>query len=222
MWWDSNPGVREAQVVKTDLSLGPNEVQAVQLVASAVPEVQVVATRASAMHEVITCTFGTPSVDGGWFTVSLDTSATGGAVHTSGFINFDDAPAAPGGGALGCTSVQEILEAMPNVAAPVTVVRSSLGNGAYAWTVTFSGQWGDAPQLSAGTDQLLGAGARVSFSTVQDGNELSDSVALAFAGETTQAVALDESEAELKAELEALPSVGVVEVTRSLPDWQQG
>ena len=90
----------------------PNEIQTVTSSAASIDEVQILATKATDVNEVQTISL---SVElgitlGGSYTVVFDDSATGGSAQESGSIMVT--AEASGANHL---SVEEILEAMPNI-----------------------------------------------------------------------------------------------------------
>ena len=230
MEYDTDPGVREIQVIKTDVYLGPNEIQTIRTKATHIDEVQVVRTTADNVDEVQSISTSAAAPNGkvmsGWFTVVFDTTARGGDVYTSGPI-AKDAPATAADSGGDGTSVEEILEAMDNIG-DVDVQRSpsSDNDDGFTWLVTFlsdsSDNAGNVPQMELGTNQLQGSGAAVTFGTVVDGNELGGSFTLEVDGETTVALPHDATDLEVKAALEALATVHTVDVAQTGPDWEGG
>lgn len=206
--WDTKPGVREIQALQTSVYLEPNEIQTVATTASHVDEVQIIATSTADVNEVQTISL---SVElgitlGGSFSVIFDDSSTGGSAQESGSIMVN--AAATGSAHI---SMEEILEAMPNVG-DVTVTRSGVA-GAYVWTIEFVGNERNIPQLRLGSSSLTGAGADVAFATTTQGNQLGGSFAITFDSKTSEPINYDASAAAIKATLEKLsPSIGTVDV----------
>jgi hypothetical protein len=91
------------------------------------------------------------------------------------------------------------------------------GNG-YVWTITFlnSAHTGDQPQLSvAAATGFTGSNAVLRTATLADGEApLGGTFTLAFGADVTDRIAWDASADELKARLEALPSIASVDVAR--------
>ena len=207
--WDTKPGVREIQALQTSVYLEPNEIQTVATTASHVDEVQIIATSTADVDEVQTISL---SVElgitlGGSFSVIFDDSSTGGSAQESGSIMVN--AAATGSAHI---SMEEILEAMPNVG-DVTVTRSGVA-GAYVWTIEFVGNERNIPQLRLGSSSLTGAGADVAFATTTQGNQLGGSFAITFDSKTSEPINYDASAAAIKATLEKLsPSIGTVDVS---------
>ena len=176
----------------TSVYLEPNEIQTVTTTAAHVDEVQIFATKAADVNEVQTIAL---SVElgvtlGGSFTVVFDDSATGGSAQESGSIMVT--AEASGADHL---SVEEILEAMPNVG-DLDVNRTGV-LGAYVYSITFKDALNerDVPQLKLGSSSLSGAGADVAFATATEGNQLGGSYALTFDGKTTDPIPFDASAA---------------------------
>ena len=162
--YDTEPGVRQVQAIKTDVDLGPNEIQTITSSADDVREVKVMYTKAADVNEVQTITtFANPGETlSGTFTVTFDTSTDGGSIETSSPISFD---AAADDGSM--TSVKSILEAMKNIDT-VNVTRAPYGEDqnifdAYTWTIAFTGEGneGNVPQLRLATSNLVATGAFV-------------------------------------------------------------
>ena len=159
--YDTEPGTRQIQAIRTDLDLGPNEVKTITTSADDVREVKIVHTRATDIDEVQTITtYANPGETlSGTFTVTFDTLAEGGSLETSSPISFD---AAADDGSM--TSVKSILEAMKNIDS-VEVTREAFGEDenifdAYVWSVTFTGEGneGNVPQLRLATSNLVATG----------------------------------------------------------------
>jgi len=206
--WDTKPGVREIQTLQTSVYLEPNEIQTVTTTATHVDEVQIIATKTDDVNEKQTISL---SVElgitlGGSYTVIFDDSATGGSAQESGSIMVD--AAATGSSHI---SMEEILEAMPNVG-DVTVTRTGVA-GAYVYTVEFVGNERNIPQLKLGSSSLTGAGADIAFATTVQGNQLGGSFSLTFDGKTSEPIKYDASASDVKAVLQKLsPSIGEVDV----------
>ncbi|RYG67139.1 hypothetical protein EON64_08110, partial [archaeon] len=107
--WDTDPGVQEVQTIKTNLYLGPNEVQSITTSATVIPEVQTVGVFASKIREVQRITVSQATA--GYFFVELDTSSLGGSVQYSGYIEPNYPPdSSPDG-----RDVASVLSAMSNI-----------------------------------------------------------------------------------------------------------
>uniref|UniRef100_K3WF50 Titin n=1 Tax=Globisporangium ultimum (strain ATCC 200006 / CBS 805.95 / DAOM BR144) TaxID=431595 RepID=K3WF50_GLOUD len=93
----------------------------------------------------------------------------------------------------------------------VDVKKEELFNG-NRWTISFTKNLGDLPKLEA----LPYAYEIQEIETLEGSpTPLEGSFTLSFIGETTSAIPFDASRAVMKAALEALPSVGLVDVTRT-------
>jgi len=126
-----------------------------------------------------------------------------------------DAPAKRGDGAPR-TSVEEILEAMPNIG-DVTVNRVGPdAQGGYAWSVTFDAAAGDVPQLYLAQSALQSIGADVSIGTVQDGSIIGGYFRLSYEGDQTDPIPTDATENDIRIAMQALSTVGTISV-RSVP-----
>ncbi|CAM9800578.1 unnamed protein product [Ectocarpus sp. 6 AP-2014] len=156
--------------------------------------------------------------------VTLDLTASGGSVQTSGEIAYNaDATG-------GRTSVQGILEAMKNLGpGSIHNVTSTydLVSGStytYTWNVTFSAAFGDVPEMFIGEADadLSSVGADVNIATVQDGNVIGGDFRLGFSGYTTSTISYDATASELGKALADLPSIDSVDVERLGPDDQGG
>ncbi|CAM9541561.1 unnamed protein product, partial [Phaeothamnion confervicola] len=218
--WDTEPGVREVQSVRSFADTGPNEIQTVTITAADIDEVQRVVTSANAMLEIQQITVSDAS--SGSFMLSLDLTAGGGGIQTSGEIQYNAVSTG------GYESLHDILEAMPNLGggavANVSAAYSVDSDGLYThvWNVTFAESFGDVPQLTLAAADLAPMGADVQIATLTDGNVIGGMFRLGFGGYTTEAVAADSTDAEVAAALEALPSVDSVVVERTGPDDQGG
>ncbi len=86
--WDTEPGVREVQNLRTTPNLGPNEIQTIQTSAQDIDEVQSFHTRALTIPEVqVVTTYANPlETLGGSFTLAFDDTANGGGLHVSAQI----------------------------------------------------------------------------------------------------------------------------------------
>lgn len=197
--------------------MNANEVQGITTWTPDVNEIQVITTSATPLGEVQAITVSPPpgqiSVNGAYsFALSLDTTAKGGSLEYSGQIS---ATADENGSR---TSVSEILGSMLNIDSTPVVTKSGLNpDGGHTYTVTFPTSMGNIPQM-----QLFLSDLPVSVATIEDGNVLSGSFQLEYSGELTTQIPFDASESIFRMELEKLPSIGTVAVTRGPKDDQYG
>jgi hypothetical protein len=224
--WDSDPGTAEVQLITTSTYTHANEVQTITSYADDVSEVQTVTTSADSAGTSEIQWIRTAAVDssytvGGEFSVALDTSSQGGSLQYSGAISaVADADSDR-------DSVEQILEAMSNVAGIQQVTRSAAdAEGGYTWSITFDASMGDVPQMVEESNSLH-LGTEVTFGTAQDGNILGGTFRLTFADgeteETTANIAHDASSDEMRDALQALGNIATVEVVRDTdPDDQGG
>jgi hypothetical protein len=215
--WDTDPGSAEIQTITTSNYIGPNEIQTIATYAEDINEVQVVKTFATPIKEVQRITV-TEATDG-YFFLELDTTATGGSLQYSGYIEVNY----PASGSR--ESVEDIINELSNVApfGSVFVTRNTIDSSEYEYVVEFPLSMGNVPQMKVHTAQLTpfgSAGAEVS--TVTDGNILGGTFRLTFEAKTTGDIDFDASEAEMREALEALATIGSVAVTRSNVDDQHG
>jgi len=130
--WDTNPGVREVQEVRTRSYTGANEVQEISVSIASVPEVQTISTSASFLPTIqsVKTSANPGSVLNSEFSLELDLTSMGGASELSGTIQHDADEA----------TMKAVLESMQNIQAPVDVNRSGPdAQGGYTWLVTFTG-----------------------------------------------------------------------------------
>jgi hypothetical protein len=176
------------------------------------------------------------------FKLTFDTTGLGsvfsGGNHTSGFIHHAAVASTEDSNADG-TSMEEILEAMPNIG-DVSVTRSAVTTttGGYTWTITFlrdaydSVQCnydgtgcpspGNVPELDANalvanTAQMLPANTTtITTAETTRGNTLRGAFTLQVngAGAASDAIGWDESASDVDTKLEALAGIGNVDVTR--------
>ena len=109
-------------------------------------------------------------------------------------------------------SMKAALESISTIGV-VNVNRVTVGNG-FQWQTTFRSNLGNLPSLSATSvvhevQQIATIGGNP---TPLDGT-----FALAFGGVTSGALPFDATDAQVKAALEAMPTVGVVDVNRTGP-----
>ncbi|POM77797.1 Hypothetical protein PHPALM_4758 [Phytophthora palmivora] len=220
--WDPDPGVREVQVVQARSNTDANEIQTVQTYAGRVREKQRVTTSANVVAEVQTITTSAAPGEtlGGFFTIELDTTKTGGSLQRSGVIGFNARASGDRSG------VMEILNAMQNIGPTgVQNVQKSQADaqGGITWTILFSTTMGNVPQLKLSSSFLTGSGANVLISTPTQGNVIDGGTfTLGFMGSTTKDLAADISDAGMQKALEDLASIESVDVTRVGPDAQHG
>lgn len=165
---------------------------------------------------------------GGQFFLELDTTSQGGSLQYSGYIAYD-ACASPNDGscsnyALG-SDVQTIISSMWNiVGGSVTVVRAQSASNTYVYSVTFPLAMGNVPEMIMHPSQLTASSGTASaeVTTSVDGNVIGGTFRLGFVGETTVDLAHDAAEYDVRVALEALPSIGAVEVNRSPVNYQGG
>ena len=130
--WDTDPGVREVQEVRTRSYVGANEVQEISTSIPAVNEVQTISTTADVLPAIqsVTTSVNPGSVLNSEFTLELDLTSMGGASELSGTIQHD----------ADASSMKAVLESMQNIQAPVEVSRTGPdAQGGYTWLITFTG-----------------------------------------------------------------------------------
>lgn len=217
--WDTDPGVQEVQTVKTNVYLGPNEVQSITTSATVIPEVQTVGVFASKIREVQRITVSQATA--GYFFVELDTSSLGGSVQYSGYIEPNYPPdSSPDG-----RDVASVLSAMSNIKVNgvVQVSKLTIDASNFAYLVTFPESMGNVPLMKVHTGALTPKGtASADISTEAEGNVVSGSFRLSFGGETTESLSSQATASEVRQALEALNTVGEVVVERSAIDNQMG
>ena len=184
--WDTNPGVQEVQLIQTSTYTGPNTIQSITTLAqdpalARVNTIQVVQSRI----DVSTVTAKGREVQtvhiqaavGGSFTLSLDTSATGGSYQISGLIasNAEASDSAYFGSTWNGLDVASILSVMPNIAPNILstasgsperidVSRSTYPAGCsgstcdLVYAITFPASMGDVPTVVVNIGALLPAG----------------------------------------------------------------
>jgi len=216
--WDTNPGVREVQTVQTTTINGSFEVQQLTTTAMVRPEVQVVTSKAQAVPEVQQIVVS--GATGGYFFVALDTSASGGSLQYSGNIYVSY----PASGTTDGRDAANIITAMANVDFGTVVTRTAGPNtGDYVYQVTFPPTMGDVPQMTVVSSSLTPVPTAVaSTSTLVQGNVIGGTFRLQFEGQTTSSLAYDASANDVRLALEGLSTLGVVVVSRTGPDYQNG
>jgi len=222
--WDTDPGTQEIQTVTTSTFTGPNEIQSITTSAPDINEIQQIRTTATLVREVQTITtYANPGATlagtGSQFTVTLDTTPTGGSQQTSGVIAYNAAPQ------VGTYSLYAILQYMSNIGNGGIYAVTRSGPDAqqgYTWTVTFAARMGNVPQLTLGSSSLTGTGANIQILTVTDGNVIGGSYKLSFGGFTTPSIQHTASDFDLQQALQSLPSIGSLDVFRQGPDYQGG
>jgi hypothetical protein len=146
--WDTAPGVREVQVVRTSVNTGPNEVQTISTHCNDIDEVQTVSTAATPVLEVQRVVVSGST--GGYFTLQLDTSASGGSLQLSGQLAHNAA----------ASTVQTVLRAMQNLGTvAVTAVTSSTTGSPGPLTTTYVScdvyRYSDSLCVAVGSKRLL-------------------------------------------------------------------
>ena len=146
--------------------------------------------------------------------MGLDSTSRGGGRYTSGIVMHDAADSRGSGPVR--TSLEEVLEAMPNIG-DVNVSRAGPdAQGGYEWTVTFDPSFGDIPQLFIAQSGLESIGAAIDVQTLRDGAMLGGHFRLSYEGEQTEAIPVDATEGQVKDALQALVTIDSVNV-RSVP-----
>eukprot|EP00940_MAST-03C_sp_MAST-3C-sp2_P000562 g562.t1 len=226
--WDTDPGVREIQEIRTQTTTGPNEVQTITTSIEPIMEIQTVSTSSTFLPAIqsITTTASPGSALNSEFTLQLDLTSLGGTKELSGVIQHDASE----------DDMRAVIENLQNVQGPVSVSRSNPdAEGGYTWLVTFQGgvitdvladgtpliKHGSIPLLDVDEFALQGTGASIAIDTIRPGNEVSGSFRLGLDGFTTNELAFDASASDVQAALEELPSIGSVDVHREdSPDVQ--
>ncbi|CAM9768704.1 unnamed protein product, partial [Sphacelaria rigidula] len=85
--WDTDPGTREIQWIKTYADTTPNEIQSITTTADDVDEIQQIVVSANESMEVQSIVLS--DATGGSFMLTLDLSSSGGSVQTSGEIAYN-------------------------------------------------------------------------------------------------------------------------------------
>ena len=223
--WDTDPGTQEVQYITTATDIGPNEIQVVTTTATDVNAVQLVDMQADSFPEVqrILVSYAT----GGEFFVELDTSADGGSLQYSGYIGVDYVASGSGTG----EDIESIISNMPNVASSgstVSVARNVIDSNNFEIVVTFPASMGNIGMMVVHTTGLTGTnGAATAVvcddgnSVCVDGNIVSGTYRLSFQDESTVDLNSDATESQVREALEALSTVGTVDVSRSEVDDQK-
>lgn len=194
-----------------------NEVQTITTSVEDVDEVQIITTSATPKSEVQSITVspipGETSLNSMLtYSLTLDTSASGGSVEYSGQISTT---AMPEGSS---DSLKAILSSMKNVASPPTVTKSSVNpDGGHTYWITFPTSMKDVPQM-----EVYLSDVPVSVSTIENANLLSGYFRLEYLNEVTGPISSDADEEEIQTALESLDSIGSVSITRSNSDEQNG
>ena len=140
---------------------------------------QTITTTASAVQEQQIVTV---SAEGGQYFLELDTSASGGSLQYSGYIQSNALPSASSDG----SDVQSIISAMSNIInGPVTVTRSNLAGASnvLVYTILFPLAMGNVPQLVVHSSELTPAGtAYATVATQFNGNVIQGTFQLSFNG----------------------------------------
>ena len=231
--WDSDPGTREVQALKTSVQVHLNEVQMVSTTTLNSDERQIVRSYATPIGEVqrIVVKNSVSGQDGsatghggGSFSLLLDTTSMDGgpgSVQRSGDIEVGY-PASSSGGTVR-RSVASIISRMANVGVTVTVTKNVIDFETYEYLVTFPSSMGDVPQLTADVTKLEPKGkATVNISTERQGNVIEGTFTLLYKGTSTTPIRSDATEAEVRAALETIEAIREVQVTRGPRDAQHG
>jgi len=205
--WDTDPGVREQQVISCAVVTGPNDVQSITTASPFIPEVQVV--------QIMTTnsTFG-HRIDG-TFTLTYNGETTWN-LSASALEN----------------DVEVALEALPDIDT-VAVVRTGPDvYGGFRYTITFTSDMnaGNLPILVGEADGLEGTGnvtvcAKGSTlapctGTSSTGNQISGTFTITVGTKTTAAIPYNASAYQVQQALLSLNQT--VAVTRTGPDFQLG
>ena len=149
--------------------------------------VRTAATPVSAVQTITTTATEGASV-GGSFRVTLDMTALGGVLVSSGDIAYD--ASATGSDR---ESMTEILEGMSNIG-DVTVTRDGpTTEGGYTWSITFNDPAVKIPTLGLEASDLTGAGANAAFATVTEGTVIGGQFQLQVFDNSTTAAYLQHS-----------------------------
>lgn len=199
------------------MNLDTNEIQTITTTVDDIDEVQIVTTSANPSSEVqaivVSPIPGETSLTSMLsYTLRLNTLANGGSVEYSGVIS---ATAVANGTDV---SLREILGAMKNIPSPPNVTKSDTNSdGGHTYLVTFPASMKDVPQLEVHLSDLP-----VSTSTVQNANLLYGYFRLEYDNEETDPISSSADETEVQRALENLHSIGLVSVSRSPSDDQNG
>ena len=192
------------------------------------PEVQVVKTEASAVPIVQEiCTHASAGMLGGSFTLKLDLERTGGSILETSPIRVDavaneheifaDLGGTDRRGESVMEKVQALLEAadMDVRVSFVSRTRTAGAFGTQVWRVTFENAPHNFPLLEKASSQMTGTDADVSVRMAIPSTQVRGSFSLRMGDETTPLIPVDASAELVRKELEALPSLGLVGVSRS-------
>ena len=199
MEWDKEAAIPEVQRVTTSVDLNANDIQAITTSTEAVNEIQIITTSATPRSEIQSITVSPPpghhALDPAWsFSMSLDTTFSGGSLQYSGQISATTS-------AIGSRdAVSSILGAMTNVEGAPSVLKSTQKpDGGHTYTVIL------LQRLR--TEMSWGGGG---------------SFRLQFQGETTGNIPYDVDASGVKEQLEMLSNVDQVSVFRGIADEQNG
>lgn len=182
-----------------------------------VNEVQIITSSATHINEVQEITVSPPpntlELQSFWsYALQLDTSAHGGSLQHSGQISA----LAPSSGSR--DSLAEIINNMINVDSGVQVTKSTQNqDGGYTYSVTFPLSMKNPPQL-----EIFLSDIPVTVQTIENGNLIDGTFRLGFEGETSENINFNADAAEMQGKLEALSSIGSVNVFRGAADDQNG
>jgi hypothetical protein len=215
--WDTNPGKQEVQTLTTSTYTGANEIQSITTTATVVQEQQNITVSATAVAEVQNVAVS--GATGGSFFLILDTTASGGSLQYSGDISI----AYPASGSSTGLDVTSILESMTNIGQGVSVTLTTATTGSYLYVITFPVSMGNVPQITVIDSALTPVSSAATVtSTVVEGNVVGGTFRLSFEDQTTSSLAYDASTNDVRIALEALTTIGTVQVTRTGPDFQLG
>lgn len=213
--WDTDPGTQEVQTITTSTYIGANEIQTISTILPGQNEKQTISTSSDEVREEQKITIR-HATSGSYFFLKLDTTSTGGSVQMSADIPVSDDQDA----------VADAISVMTNVAPHGRVEVSKAGTLAddeLTYTVTFPASMGNVPTMEPFTDKLLPQGeATADVETMEEGNIISGTFRLSFAGYTTSDIPFDATPTEMREALEALPTIETVEVMVSEVNNQRG
>ena len=145
-------------------------------------------------------------------------TVTGGNVLSGNFI-LDSSTSIPYNADE--TTLKTKLEAMTAKGSVAVSRTGPNGQNGYTWSVTFLTIEGDVPALTA-TDLLDGVGHSITISEKTKGNYLGGDFKLAYGGYTTEEISYSANADTLKTKLEALATIGSVQVSQSEADSEGG
>ena len=217
MEWDNKRGLSEIQRISTAVNLGANELQTISTTVVDVNEVQVITSFATPINEIQEITVSPPpgadELKSSWsYAIQLDTTSNGGSLQYSGQIST----LAPSSGSR--DSLADIISNMINVDVGVEVTRLPQNqDGGFSYLVTFPLSMKNLPQM-----EIFSSDVPVSTRTIEDGNLVSGTFRLGFDGQTTESINFDADASEMQEKLQALSTIGTVNVFRGSADDQNG